>query len=173
MPKTAEVSIEKRVKVTVLYEEGYTLRKICERTGVSYAIIVHAIIDKFKKSGQIRNFQRSVRPKITSKAEDRKIIIISKRDRFETAPIIAAEMNKHRERKLSSVTVKRRLIDIGLNGHVAAKKPLLRPKNSKKRIKFAKDHLHWTYEDWAKVLWTDESIFEIFSTNRRMYIRSS
>lgn len=170
MPKTAEISIEKRVKITVLHEEGYSLRKICERTGVSYGG-VHAIVSKYKTTGLIKNIQRPGRPKITTAAEDRKIIITSKRNRFKTAPIIAAEMNKHRERKLSTTTVKRRLIAIGLNGRVAAKKPLLRPKNSKKRLQFAKDHLNWTQEDWAKVLWSDESKFEIFSTKRRVYVR--
>lgn len=168
MPKTAEISIEKRVKITVLYEEGYPIRKICDI--VSYGG-VHGIIDKFKKTGEVKNVQRAGRPRITSIAEDRKIVITSKRNRFKTAPIIAAEMNKHRQRKMSSVTVKRRLIEIGLNGRVAAKKPLLRPTNLKKRLQFAKDHLDWTFEDWSKVLWTDESKFEIFSSKRRVYVR--
>lgn len=58
-----------------------------------------------------------------------------------------------------------------LKGRVAAKKPYLRPANIKKRLKFANDHKHWTEEDWMKVLFTDESKFEIFGTKRRVYIR--
>lgn len=170
MPKASEISIEKRVKITVLHEEGYPIRKICERTGVSYGG-VHAIISKFKSTGMIKNMQRLGRPKITTKAEDRKIVVTCKRDRFKAAPEIAAEINKHRSKKLSTTTVKRRLITVGLNGRVAAKKPLLRKRNSKARMKFAKDHLHWTRDDWAKVLWTDESKFQIFNTNRRVYVR--
>lgn len=53
MAKTAEIPIENRVKVVVLFEEGYTLRKICERTGVSYGG-VHAIIEKFKKNRRLQ-----------------------------------------------------------------------------------------------------------------------
>uniref|UniRef100_A0A1A8N175 Transposable element Tcb1 transposase n=2 Tax=Nothobranchius pienaari TaxID=704102 RepID=A0A1A8N175_9TELE len=32
-------------------------------------------------------------------------------------------------------------------------------------------HCHWTTEDWKKVLWTDESKFEIFDSSRRIFVR--
>ena len=72
---------------------------------------------------------------------------------------------------VSSSTVRRRLIEKGLVGRVAAKKPLLRENNRVKRLNFAKKHKHWTKEDWYQVLWTDESKFEQFGTKRRVYVR--
>ena len=56
-------------------------------------------------------------------------------------------------------------------GRVAAKKPLLRPINKKKRLAWAKKHRNWTSEEWKSVLWTDESKFEIFGSHRRVYVR--
>lgn len=44
---------------------------------------------------------------------------------------------------------------------------LLRPINKQKRLKFTKDHEHWTIDQWISVLWTDESKFEIFGNKRR------
>ena len=41
----------------------------------------------------------------------------------------------------------------------------------KKRLRFARDHVQWTEDDWSKVLFTDESKFELFGTNRRMFVR--
>lgn len=130
-----------------------------------------AIIEKFKKTGTIKNLKRTGRPKITTKAEDRNLIVSSKRDRFKTAPILAAEFNKGHERKISVTTVKRRLIKTGLNGRVAAKKPLLRPKNIKLRKQYAEKYLHWTSADWSNVLFTDESKYEIFGSKRRTFVR--
>lgn len=50
-------------------------------------------------------------------------------------------------------------------------KPLLKPINKKKRLNWAREHKNWTIADWEKVLWTDESKFEIFGTKRRVFVR--
>jgi hypothetical protein len=56
---------------------------------------------------------------------------------------------------------------------VAAKKPLLRKKNVKERLAFAKKYAKWTVEQWSKVLWTDETKIELFGTRRRVFVRRS
>ena len=53
---------------------------------------------------------------------------------------------------------------------MAVRKPLLRIGNKKKRLQWAIDHQNWTEEDWGKVLWSDESKFELFGQRRRIYI---
>ena len=63
------------------------------------------------------------------------------------------------------------LKNCGLRGRVACRKPLLRKANIQKRLRFAKEHVNWTLEDWKKVLFTDESKFDLFGTNRRIYVR--
>ena len=37
------------------------------------------------------------------------------------------------------------------------KKPLLTPVHRMKRLKFAKDHINWTVEQWRQVMWSDET----------------
>src|SRR4029434_2105392 len=56
-------------------------------------------------------------------------------------------------------------------GRVAKKKPYLRRANKKKILIWAKEHRHWTEEDWKIVLWTDESKFEVFGSHRRTFVR--
>ena len=51
----------------------------------------------------------------------------------------------------SSSTVKRRLIDAGLNGRISRRKPLLLPRH-KQRLQWAKDHRDWTEDKWKKVV---------------------
>ncbi|KAJ8349252.1 hypothetical protein AAFF_G00170580 [Aldrovandia affinis] len=59
-------------------------------------------------------------------------------------------------RHISTSTVQRRLRESGLHGRIAAKKPLLRKNNKKKRIAWAKKHREWKLDQWKSVLWSDE-----------------
>ena len=48
----------------------------------------------------------------------------------------------------------------------------MRRQNIAKRLAFAKEHVHWSINDqWANVLFSDESKLEIFGTKRRLLIR--
>ena len=40
-----------------------------------------------------------------------------------------------------------------------------------KRLRWAKEHRHWTEEDWKRVLWTDESKLEVFGSHWRTFVR--
>ena len=60
-----------------------------------------------------------------------------------TAPQIAVQMNASQSssnRHISTSTVQRRLRESGLHGQIAAKKPLLKDTNNKKRLAWAKKH---------------------------------
>jgi hypothetical protein len=49
-------------------------------------------------------------------------------------------------------TAKRRLRESGLHGQIAAKKPLLKDTNNKKRFAWDKKHKQWTLDWWKSVL---------------------
>ena len=65
----------------------------------------------------------------------------------------------------------RRLHDIGLFGRVCVKKPLLSKKNQKARLTFAQKYKHWTPKQWSKVLFSDESKFNLFVSDGRKYVQ--
>ena len=80
---------------------------------------------------------------VTSAAEDTFIRVTSLRNRQLTAPQIRAHINVSQSsssRHISTSTVQRRLRESGLHGGIAAKKPLLRMNNKKKRLAWAKKH---------------------------------
>ena len=54
---------------------------------------------------------------------------------------------------------------------IAAKKPLLKDHNNKKRHAWAKKHEQWTLFWWKSVFWSDKSKFEIFGSNRHVFVR--
>jgi hypothetical protein len=59
------------------------------------------------------------------------------------------------------------LRESGLHGRIAAKKPLLKDTNNQKTW-WDKKHEQWTLDQWKPVLWSDESKFESFGSNRRV-----
>jgi hypothetical protein len=45
----------------------------------------------------------------------------------------------------------------GFNRRWAMRKPPISEKNRKLRLKFAQEHKGWTFHNWCKILWSDET----------------
>ena len=56
---------------------------------------------------------------------------------------------------------------LGATAFKRQKIPNLSLKNIKDRIVFAKKYKNWTVTDWQKVLWSDESPFQLYATPNR------
>jgi hypothetical protein len=84
----------------------------------------------------------------------------------------ASEIAAHRVQVTDTSTsiVQRRLCESGLHGRIAAKKPLLKDTNNKKKLAWAKKHKQWTLDRWKLVL---ESKLEIFGSNHCVFVRRS
>lgn len=172
MAKRKQITLEQRIAICTLREEGYSERQIAERLGISCKG-VHYTLARKQETGKNEDRKRSGRPKSTTNQEDNFIRVLSKRNRRLTAPQITAALNDTRETPISTTTVKRRLLSAGLRGCVAAKKPKLTNRHKKNRLEWAKAHKNWTIEQWENVLWSDESKFQIFGSNRRVFVRRS
>ncbi|MBW0584762.1 hypothetical protein O181_124477 [Austropuccinia psidii MF-1] len=62
---------------------------------------------------------------------------------------------------VSTQTIQREIHKLGKHSQIAPKKPYLRPQNFQRRLAFTQAHRHWTINEWAKVIWTDESAFKL------------
>ena len=69
-------------------------------------------------------------------------------------------------KNVTTSTVRRRLCEAELYGRIAIKKPLLRKQNNVKWSQWVKAN-----KEWNKVLWIDESKFEILGLNMRVCVR--
>ena len=67
-------------------------------------------------------------------------------------------------------TVRREFHEMGFHGRAAAYKPKITMRNAKRRLEWCKAHCHWTLEQWKRVLWSDESRFTIFQSDRRFWV---
>ena len=66
-------------------------------------------------------------------------------------------------------TVRRRLDDVGLFGRAARKRPLLTDRHRQLRLQWAKERKNWGMDQWYKVVWSDESKFNLFGSDGRVY----
>ncbi|GFX43924.1 transposable element Tc1 transposase [Trichonephila clavipes] len=96
---------------------------------------------------------------------ERRVIHQVKIDPKISAPKIAASTSNTLGRSVSAETVRRVLRKAGYNGRVARKKPLIGKRNRVKRLKFAKEHILKPQQFWNKVIFSDESKFNIFGSD--------
>ena len=96
---------------------------------------------------------------------------MSKKNPFFSSAHIKAELERQGLANISSRTVRRRLVDSGFFGRRPAKKPLLSKKNTMARLRFTHDHLHWTTDQWKRVVFSDESKFNLFKSDGPSYVR--
>ena len=104
--------------------------------------------------------------KCTTERDERRIVRLSMANRFTTATNIQMEYFPN----ISVQTVRRRLCENGLAAHSPAKKPILNARIRALRHDWAIDHLNWTFDDWAKIVFSDESAFTM-SSNSIQYVR--
>lgn len=170
MGSKKEIPNSTRSIIIFLYKKGISQRDIAKETRVSRGAVQSAI-RIFKQTGKFETRKRCGRPRVTTKREDHLITRTSKQNRRLTVPQITAVFNDTRSSLISKTTVLDRLQNAGLTGRVAMRKPLLRPQNKVKRLAWAKKHQNWSISQWKKVLWSDESKFEVFGSHRRVFVR--
>ncbi len=61
----------------------------------------------------------------------------------------------------SRTTTHRRMQDMGFSCRIPCVKPLLNNRPRQKRLAWAKDKKDWTAAEWSKVMFSDESKFQI------------
>ncbi|KAI9550658.1 hypothetical protein GHT06_005147 [Daphnia sinensis] len=61
--------------------------------------------------------------------------------------------------QISLSTLRKRLCEAGIYGRRPAKKNYLTDVRRAERLRFAREHIHYTSEFWRKVIWSDEKTF--------------
>lgn len=165
-----QLSIDSRNAIVKAKQRGETNRQVAELFGVSHTT-VGRIYKKFLDSNLVERKPGSGRGRKSTEREDRLMIRVVKNDPRKTATDITRYAAEQLQLKLSSRTVRRRLREANLFAHRPAKKPLISIKNRKARLNFARRFQRWSSSDWEKVLWSDESKFNLFSSDGIRYVR--
>ena len=119
---------------------------------------------RWLETQRLRPEENRGRPRKTTDRDDRAILIKVKRNRFITAKGILSELELP---GVSESTIRRRISESGeFNSYWAVKKPFINARNRLRRLQWCREHLHWTPEQWRRVMWTDESPFVLSFSGR-------
>lgn len=145
---------------------GHSEREIEEKTGHPKTTI-HDTIERYRKTGTVTPVPRAGRPQILSDRDKRHLERIIRSNRQQTTRQVHNNFVESSGTAVSVSTIKRALYDAGYNSRVAARKPLISPKNQRDRLRWCRNRKTWDDEDWKKVIWSDESRFTLFQNDGR------
>ena len=162
------LTCEQRQIIITLKKEGKSERQIESMTGFPKSTI-HSVIQKYRETGSVANKAGRGRKRMTSARQDRSLFVEMKKPRMD-AELVASRSKELIGINVSPSTIRRRMYERGYHGRVARKKPYLNEYHIKRRLQFAKDHIDQPMEFWKKVIWSDESKFNLFGSDGRMFV---
>ncbi|GFX76645.1 transposable element Tcb1 transposase [Trichonephila clavipes] len=104
----------------------------------------------------IQGFSRG-RPRGTTPADDRYIVLQARRKRRQTAGEIARHTTRATGRPISRFTVARRLHGGGLFARRPVRCVPLTPAHRRRRSLWCREHRNWRDNGWGRVLFTDRA----------------
>ncbi|GFW08419.1 transposable element Tcb2 transposase [Trichonephila clavipes] len=150
-------------------EEGRSVTSVSAEFGIAHSI-VSRLWRQFQTTGTaIRGFS-SGRPRGTTSADDRYIVLQARRNRRQTAREIARHTTQATGRPKSCFTVARRLHGGGLFARRPVRCVPLTPVHRRRRSLWCREHRNWRDNEWGRVLFTDESRFSLSSDSHRILI---
>lgn len=170
MPRNSHVSIKTKELIIKRIQEGVSYSSISKQLEVPKSTIGD-IWKRFRERGDINRKPGSGRPRKTTPKNDRVLKRLSQKDPRKSAVDLNQEMRTYHGVDVSVSTTKRRLCESQLFGRCPAKKPMVTLKNRKTRLAFARKYQHWTFKEWSKVLWSDETQFLMCEINKVPYVR--
>jgi transposase len=148
------LSQEQRWCIVSLRRDGRSERSISDRLPCDVRTVRYWLVHH-EKYGHVDDLRRSGRKRKTTGEEDERIEQEAKETKFTTPRRIKRKLGLD----VSSRTIDRRLIEVGLFGRVARHKKKFSEAEKRKRLSFAEGYKHWTPAQWMKVMFADEKIF--------------
>ncbi|GFT95695.1 transposable element Tcb1 transposase [Trichonephila clavipes] len=150
-------------------EEDRSVTSVAAELGIAHSI-VSRLWRQFQTTGTaIRGFS-SGRPRGTTPADNRYIVLQARRNRRQTAGEIARHTTQATGRPISRFTVARRLHGGGLFARRPVRCVPLTPAHRRMRSLWCREHRNWRDNKWGRVLFTDESRFSLSSDSHRILI---
>ena len=144
-----------------LMQEGHSTREVAERLVISRSTTARIYADNRENMPD----NKEGRPrKLPAETVDY-LKINLKRGILKTAVAAKDRAIEILQEPVSVWTVRRRLQESGLIAKKIVKRPALRKRHVKARLEFVKKYKEWTEEDWALVVWSDESKINRFCSD--------
>ncbi|GFX65330.1 transposable element Tc1 transposase [Trichonephila clavipes] len=150
-------------------QEGRKITDVAREFDIAHSV-VSWLWKSFKTTGMCSRRHGGGRVRSATPAEDRYIVLSAKRNRRTTAQQVANQFLAASGKQISRKTVARRL----RGGGLYARRPVvcvpLTRQHRTARFQWCHEHHNWTEQDWACLLFSDESRFSLSSDYRRQLI---
>ena len=158
---------EIRNRIVFQMEKGETQRKVGLDLNISQST-VNNIWMRYRRYGTTNNRPRSGRPNKTTEKERRHFCRLSMKTPFSSPKQLMTESVF--QNTISLRSARRILVNGGLFGRIAARKPRLNKLQLRKRISFSKAYKQMPMSTWHQVIFSDEMRLELYGS-RRAYVR--
>lgn len=159
-----ETTVEMREVIVKLRKEGKSYAEIGKLTGKPRSTI-QTIIRNAENRNATDSLPRSGRPRKLSE-RDRRMVLHEINKNPKTS---AVELNNMVYRTTGTIvnpeTIRIMLREEGFKSRSPRKKPFISAVNREKRLTFARLHVDKTVEFWDRVIFTDESKFNLFGSD--------
>ncbi|GFV30055.1 transposable element Tcb1 transposase [Trichonephila clavipes] len=150
-------------------EEGRKITDVAREFDIAHSV-VSRLCKSFKTTGMCTRRHGGGRVRSTTPAEGRDIVLSAKRYRRTTAQQVTNQFLAASGKQISRKTAARRL----RGGGLYARRPVvcvpLTRQHRTAHLQWCREHHNWTEQDWACVLFSDESRFSLSSDCRRQLI---
>jgi hypothetical protein len=150
--------------IALLDTQGNSLRVIAKKLGCSFSTAA-LWKNRFRAGNGPKRLSGTGKSRKLSILERRDILLKVKRDPHITAHDIRQEIGRP---DVCINTILRPIHeDRVLGSYWQTNKIMISLINQKKRVRWCRDHLHWTKADWNKVVFTDESPYVLRYNGRK------
>lgn len=153
-------------QVIALLQTGMRQCNVARQLNLS-RFSIRRVFQRFQETGGYVRRHGSGRRRCTSERDDRFIVSTSLRNRFYNAVEVRQHLRATRRTTVSVSTVRRRLKEKKITAKRAATSPKLTAQHRRARLQFAREHIHWTLDQWRTVLFSDETRVSLFCNDRR------
>ena len=169
MPPRRNLNLVDRGRALAWLRDGVRLREVGRRLGVSHSVISR-LQQRFQATGRVADRPRPGRPRSTTQREDRFILRQALQARSTTANTIRGQLRVTTHTNISAQTVRNRLHDANLHARRPLVRPRLTPQHRAARLAWSAHHLRWNRQQWARVLFSDESRFSLEHNDGRVRV---
>ena len=141
-------------------------RHVANVLGVSQSV-VSRMWNRFITTRNVRHLHAGARERSTNEVQDGFLVVQARRQRFDNATTLRRDFQNATGVRISTQTIRNRLQDACLRSRRPAIRVPLTRYHVQMRLAWARDHVTWTQNDWAPVLFRDESRFCVDFTDRR------
>ncbi|KFM74239.1 Transposable element Tc1 transposase, partial [Stegodyphus mimosarum] len=150
-------------------ECGRTQLEVSDELRIAQSVISR-LWQRFQDDSNVSRRYSAGRPRVTTPNEDWYLAVTAKRNRRSKASDLSRQLSSAAGRTSLKQIVYRRLGQIGLYARRPVRCVPLTATHCRLRLAWSREHALWTPQQWACVMFSDESRFSLQSDSRRAFI---